>query len=267
MSPKSDNQSLSDDQVKKYFDSATFFYRNYSYEIRNRDIHLRFYGLYKVVTDGPLPKSFFRDYMTFDKKRRAYIDASKYSKREAMVQYYEVMEDLNVGWSKKDYELFVKPVIRPSTLAQSVTKQNTPLENFVTAVRAGNTKEVLRIAEQEPDLLRKTDETGGTALHWAADADQDKMIELLISLRFFVDAQDDQGQTPIHIGNLLMIFCDKSALSAAYCENLKAIRELLRSGVSLHVKDHDGETPMEVFNEDPNLLRFLDLYEFYPISA
>ena len=119
-----------------------------------------------------------------------------------MIKYYETMEELNLGWSRKNYELFVRPVIRPSTLAQSVTKQNTPLENFVTSVRAGDTKEVLRIAEQEPDLLRKTDETGGTALHWAADADQDKVIELLINLRFFVDAQDNQGQTPIHIGNI-----------------------------------------------------------------
>ncbi|KAE9556254.1 hypothetical protein FO519_000593 [Halicephalobus sp. NKZ332] len=253
VSKSNDTPSLEDDQIKKYFDSATFFYRNHAHEIRNNDAHLRFYGFYKVVTEGPLLKNSFRDYMTFDRKRKSYVNASKYSKREAMIQYYELMEELNVGWSKENYQLFVKPVIRPSTLANSVIKQNTPLEKFITAVRIGDTKEVLRITEQEPDLLRKTDETGGTALHWAADADQDKMIELLINLRFFVDAQDNQGQTPIHI--------------AAYCENLKAIRELLRCGASLHVVDHDGETPIEVFNETPSLLRCLDLYELYPITT
>jgi len=71
--------------------------------------------------------------------------------------------------------------------------------DFVTAVQAGDTVKVRELLKTDSTLLELRDESGQSALHYAALANKPAMIELLISEGIDVNAQDNEGRTPLTV--------------------------------------------------------------------
>uniref|UniRef100_A0AC34PWI5 Acyl-CoA-binding domain-containing protein 6 n=1 Tax=Panagrolaimus sp. JU765 TaxID=591449 RepID=A0AC34PWI5_9BILA len=232
-------------ELKRCFDSATLFFASHANKIP-RHILLQFYGLYKVATEGPMPSGFTTIFTT-NPKKRAWRQYGNLTVQEAMRRYIDLLDELKIGWSITNYQDFQRSSNRPSQLARSSSPEVLlPLDHFIRAVRLGDEREVIRLLDSDITLLRSTDSTGGTPLHWAADANQAGMIELFVRSRLDVDAKDHHGQTPLHI--------------AATCEHLRAVRELLYYGASLDIMDEDNETPRDLLCAAPELKLCMELY-------
>lgn len=76
------------------------------------------------------------------------------------------------------------------------------------------------------------DETGRTALHWAALECHSSVIRLLIKRGADVNAPDLRGETPLHY--------------AARAANLEAARLLLKAGADTQLQSRQGVRPTEV---------------------
>lgn len=71
--------------------------------------------------------------------------------------------------------------------------------DFVTAVQAGDTVKVRELLKTDSTLLELRDESGQSALHYAALANKPALIELLISEGIDVNTQDNEGRTPLTV--------------------------------------------------------------------
>ena len=79
--------------------------------------------------------------------------------------------------------------------------------DFFKAVKSGNRNEVRKYANQVDINIKDSD--GWTALMYATDTDDRKMISLLIELGADVNMQDDDGQTALM--NAIFVNATKSA--------------------------------------------------------
>ena len=81
-----------------------------------------------------------------------------------------------------------------------------------------------------------------TPLHWACFAGSDTAIYYLLAWGFDVNAQDNVGNTPLHL----------AIKSAEHFPNTRSIKELLIKGSSRTIKDKLGRTPADMLKEVGN---------------
>lgn len=73
----------------------------------------------------------------------------------------------------------------------------TQLPSFIDAVTRGDVASVTEMLAADPELARRTDEQGATALHHAAFAHQEAIVELLLAAGADLNARDaTYGATP-----------------------------------------------------------------------
>jgi ankyrin repeat protein len=71
------------------------------------------------------------------------------------------------------------------------------LDKLIEAVKRGAFEDVRAIVESRPDLVRAKDETGATALHYAAFDGRRDIVRLLVHLGADINATDEKfGATP-----------------------------------------------------------------------
>lgn len=143
-------------------------------------------------------------YFNYNLKSRAWISNKGMTADEAKMKYIEHLESLDIGWSIHNYQdhgsVDGGMGLSPSTLRGVITEPTTSFELFYDAVRKGNISQVCSVCENDPYLAGTRDSTNGTAMHWAADANQHKLLDYLPTYGFRVYDVDNEGQIPLHIG-------------------------------------------------------------------
>lgn len=74
-----------------------------------------------------------------------------------------------------------------------------PVGDFVTAIEAGDAATVARLAGADPTLLELQDETGQTAMHYAALGNQPEVIRVLHEKGLDINVRDAEGRTPLTV--------------------------------------------------------------------
>jgi ankyrin repeat protein len=112
----------------------------------------------------------------------------------------------------------------------SLFKQGPPLACFAAAF--GLKKCVRRLLDREADPVGlPIDESGATALHWAANRGHMSVVcDLLVWLP--VNAIDRNGQTALHL--------------AAARNHVEVVRELLSAGAFVTIRDNEENTPLHL---------------------
>jgi len=71
------------------------------------------------------------------------------------------------------------------------------LQSLIEAARLGMVEEVRAIAHRHPELVNERDETGATALHYAAFGGHRDAVRVLVEAGAYINAVDEQfGATP-----------------------------------------------------------------------
>lgn len=102
--------------------------------------------------------------------------------------------------------------------------------NFFEAVKSGNRNETRKYANQVDVNMKDSD--GWTALMYATDTDDRKMISLLIELGADVNIQDEDGQTAL--------------MNAIFVNATNSAKFLIKHGANINVKDNNGQTPLMI---------------------
>jgi hypothetical protein len=102
------------------------------------------------------------------------------------------------------------------------------------SVLDGNTLPVPRVGQKEGDerLLNARDNVGDTAMHLAASAGHEDVVEALISWQAEVDTRNLAGRTPLH--------------AASMNAHLGCIEMLLRAGANPRVRDLEMRRPADM---------------------
>lgn len=117
--------------------------------------------------------------------------------------------------------------------------------DFFKAVKSGNRNEVRKYANQVDINIKDSD--GWTALMYATDTDDRKMISLLIELGADVNMQDDDGQTAL--------------MNAIFVNATKSANYLIKHGANINIRDNNGQTPLMIaaFSNEPEIGELLIL--------
>jgi len=76
-----------------------------------------------------------------------------------------------------------------------------------------------------------------TALHWACECRSHRVIKLLLAWGSDVNAQDDDGHTPI----FLMLNPKMYRQKVEVAQTLTTIKRLIQYGATLNIKDKSGK--------------------------
>jgi len=133
--------------------------------------------------------------------------------------------------------------------AVDLKREGEELRHLHNSIRQGNMVLFNRILEQSSDacvLINETDKYGRTALHLAAISANEEVASTLVSKGAFANAQDEDGETPLHLSE-----------SATIAEFL-----LRKGGASPNVPNIDGITALHlaVQRRDLDLVRTLLRY-------
>ena len=194
-------------------------------------------------------------------KERAWGANKGIMTEEAKHRYIEHIDSRNLGWSKATASAGEYGTIEggmglcPSTLSRGNETPSTPFEIYYEAIRMGDMKIIANFVNTDPVLAATRDSTGGSAMHWAADAGRHELIPILKDAGFQVNDIDNEHQTPLHLGLFLNFFNNLCICNflAAICEHVFTVKELLENGAYPYYKDDDGMTAMELIMESPLL--------------
>jgi len=103
---------------------------------------------------------------------------------------------------------------------------------LVDAVKQGDTGEVRRLVEVERLAVDSVDDTGATALHWAAHQGEDAVVAMLLGAGASADTRTRYGVTPLAL-----------ASAGGHADVVDA---LLVAGADPNLASKDGETPLMV---------------------
>lgn len=120
---------------------------------------------------------------------------------------------------------------RAAAATNSTTVKTYPKDALNKAAYEGNVEEVAAILKTEPDPDNR-DPSGGTALHAAMFQQNIQIVEMLIDYGLDVNAIGPKnGYTPLH--------------DAVWGNNPAAAKLLLEKGADPHIKNKEGQTPLE----------------------
>ena len=158
----------------------------------------------------------------------------------------ERMRDLKATLSavyRKDYGALAD--ISPPDVNATDADGRTPLMH---AVLAGDSEMVGFLIDRRADVNIADRGQNWTALHFAADNENDENVRQLLEAGATVDAADTFGNTPLW----------RAVMSSG--ANLAAIRELLKYGADPHKKNNHGKAPVDIARESGRfeLLRLLE---------
>jgi ankyrin repeat protein len=140
---------------------------------------------------------------------------------------------------------------------------------LIDAVKRGDVAAVRALLKSRVDV-NATEPDGSTALHWAARANAEQIVDLLIQAGAHINAASRYGVTPIRLAavnrsasaieRLLNAGVDPNAasadgetvlMSAARSGSVDAVRQLIRRGANVHAKEkRRGTTPLMWAAED-----------------
>ena len=95
----------------------------------------------------------------------------------------------------------------------------------------GETVNLSRMSESQPESVHARDGEGNTALHWAAWCGKLGAVSLLIDRGSEVECRNNLGMTPLHVG-------------VHRYSDLDALRVLITHGASVDSRDNRGRTPL-----------------------
>ena len=90
-------------------------------------------------------------------------------------------------------------------------------------------------------LIKQQDSGGSIPLHWAAYSNAEDVLLYLINLNIFedenerqqfIDKQDEQGYTPLHL--------------SVTSKSIRIVTKLLQNGATPDIKDNKGKTPLDL---------------------
>ncbi|CAG8449291.1 3482_t:CDS:2 [Ambispora gerdemannii] len=243
----SDNEILS-----VHFVSAFDFISSDSLIKLSDDIKLKLYAYYKTATIGPCntPKPSLFDFVG-RAKWDAWKSTGNMSQKEAMLRYIEVVENANVGWRRagendsedSDYvddENDENDQINQDSRGFAVStlshvedgEEEKVLEpNIFSFAKEGKISDIIKLLDSTVVDINAKDKQGLTALHWASDSGQLKVVELLIERGAGINALTNEQETPLHY--------------ACLSEQLEVARYLYRHGANTTLQDDEGKTSFE----------------------
>lgn len=125
----------------------------------------------------------------------------------------------------------IREMLRGKNIDTSKIDAHIDAVKFFSSVQSRNCDAIRSLANNGVDINTK-DKDGWTALMYAVDKADKKIVRLLIELGVNVNVQDDDGQTAL----MNAIFINADEIS----------RMLLRNGADVNVKDNKGQTPLMI---------------------
>ncbi|MBU5483749.1 ankyrin repeat domain-containing protein [Clostridium sp. MSJ-11] len=109
------------------------------------------------------------------------------------------------------------------------------LEDLYKAIAIYQDVELLRkITEENPKLLHEKDKFGFSSIHYAADGEEEEILQLLLDNGVDVNDKNDDGNTPLH------------CLAANGEESEEIITILLENGADKTIINNNVETALDI---------------------
>lgn len=105
-------------------------------------------------------------------------------------------------------------------------------KDFLSAAQSGDLVKVQELYEQDPALLKGTDQDRYTALHRACYGNHVDVVKFLISKGADVAAETEMGWQPLH--------------SSCQWNNKECAAILLQNGADVNAKSEGSQTPLHV---------------------
>lgn len=121
------------------------------------------------------------------------------------------------------------------------------------AAKEANEKVVRQFLRLHPEGNEQVDNRQRTPLHYAAEVGSDAVAKAILQVSRHVDAQDDAGDTPLHVA----IMDDHP--SDIYHPVVKV---LLAYGANTSIANHDGEKPIDMAYRHPEAADFVGMLEY-----
>ncbi|CAG8513984.1 8952_t:CDS:2 [Ambispora leptoticha] len=189
------------------------------------DIKLKLYAYYKTATIGPCntPKPSLLEFVA-RAKWNAWKSIGNMSQKEAMLRYIEVIENANKNQDSRGFAV--------STLSHidDEAEEKFLEPDIFCFAKQGKISDIIKLLDSTVDINTK-DKQGLTALHWASDSGQLKVVELLVERGADVNALTNERETPLHY--------------ACLSEQLEVARFLYRHGTNITLQDDEGKTALE----------------------
>ena len=244
-SNKKHNTTIANDKLEQQFQQAAKASRDLQ-NLQNGD-KLLLYGLYKQATVGDCNEQ--EEPSRFDVVQHAKYEARlKFQGMpcdDAMNMYIQIVREFStcteMEYETQELDMFNAMGAKPSTLANEYEQEDsTTTIPLLKAARDGNVhalKEALQQMNGKTSTIVSTaDESGQTALHFAADRGNCQVVELLLDAGANPNATDLEG-----IGVL------QAAVIAGH-NDVASI--LLKFGANPHQADMDGDTPYSCAQDD-----------------
>lgn len=241
--------TISDEELLHLFQQATGTSRSLS-NLANGD-KLLLYGLYKQATVGDVSEENEPSHLHVVQhaKYEAWLKFKGMPCEAAMRSYIQVVQEFENPTCKLEYEtepldMFNAMGVRPSTLAgreeqeddDTLSTSATPLQK---AARDGNLNDLKLVLSEEDDTattVNTADDSGQTALHFAADRGYCTVVQTLLEAGADPNAADLEGISVL-----------QAAVIAGHA-NVAAL--LLKYGADPEQADMDGDTPISCARDD-----------------
>ncbi len=208
---------------------------------------LMLYGLYKQATVGNCRKESepSRFHVVAHAKYEAWCKFKDLTQQEAMQHYIEAVAVFASGQELEqdvveELDLFNAMGVRPSTLLEEIQEQDdrsTPAQQLRYAARTANLQDLsIALAHSDSIIVNGVDDSGQSALHFAADRGFLEGVQALLEAEADPNAADMDG-----IGVL------QAAVIAGHIE-VAAL--LLKMGADPDQEDVDGDTPRSCAQDD-----------------
>jgi len=236
---------ISHEQLQQFFQQAAESSRQLT-NLAHGD-QLLLYGLYKQATVGDCKEELepSRFHVIGHAKYEGWLKFKGMPCEAAMRSYIQVVLEFNNAKGDLEYEtqeldMLNAMGVRPSTLAgkeEEFEKDMSTATPLVQAAQSGNLQQVQLIAlDKHVDTVNTTDDSGQTALHFAADRGYYQVVETLLDAGANANAADLEGISVL-----------QAAVIAGHAD---VACLLLKHGANPHQSDMDGDTPLSCARDD-----------------
>lgn len=257
--------NVSDDELVQLFQQATEESRELLTNLAHGD-KLLLYGLYKQATIGDMDPHLHKEPSKFNvmahAKYEGWLKFQGMSCPQAMQSYIAVVNEFSSGkdmeYETEELEMFNAMGVRPSTLSgkeEDEKEYSTALTPLQKAARNGNLEDLMEALENEDSsddtatTVNAVDESGQTALHFAADRGYCDICEQLLKAGANPNAADLEGISVL--------------LAAVIAGHADVACLLLKSGANPNQADMDGDTPLSCARDDGSE----EMKQLFPISS